>query len=288
MYNSKTLAANIRKTRLMRNYSQDYLAFKLGMSQNGYSKIELGYSALSVDNLMIIASALEVDIKQLLGEADITADVDKINHISICQNLLQVICRTTGMGFAAIARVTEDRWVACSVRDEIEFGLKPGGELPIVSTICNEIRQSHKAVVIDHVATDPVYSGHHTPLMYGFQSYISVPIFRQDDTFFGTLCAIDPKPAKLNNAETIGMFTLFAQLISFHLDAVERQTFRIEPTDDSRRAELEERLTALLGSRPAQPYTQSTGPGKLADVQMCGYTNMQMKIINKAPGKFHL
>jgi GAF domain-containing protein len=27
--------------------------------------------------------------------------------------------------------------------------------------------------------------------MYGFQSYISVPIYRSDGRFFGTLCAID-------------------------------------------------------------------------------------------------
>jgi len=25
--------------------------------------------------------------------------------------------------------VTEDRWVACAVRDQIAFGLEPGGEL---------------------------------------------------------------------------------------------------------------------------------------------------------------
>jgi hypothetical protein len=38
------------------------------------------------------------------------------------------------MGFAAVARVTEDRWVACSVLDEIDFGLKPGDELRVETT----------------------------------------------------------------------------------------------------------------------------------------------------------
>ena len=33
--------------------------------------------------------------------------------------------------------------------------------------------------------------------MYGFQSYISTPIFLKDGSFYGTLCAIDPRPAKL-------------------------------------------------------------------------------------------
>jgi PAS domain S-box-containing protein len=151
---------------------------------------------------------------------DIQADIDAVNNIAIVPKLLEVICRTTGMGFAAIARVTDDKWVACSVRDEIKFGLEPGGELSLETTICHEIRQSGKAVVIDHVAEDEHFARHHTPAMYGFQSYISMPIVRKDGTFFGTLCSIDPKPSILNKPEIIGMFMLFADLVSFHLQAV--------------------------------------------------------------------
>jgi GAF domain-containing protein len=98
------------------------------------------------------------------------------------------------MGFAAVARVTEDRWVACSVLDEIDFGLKAGGELRLETTICHEIRQTREAVVIDNFAEDHIYCKHATPAMYGFQSYISVPIVLANDSFFGTLCAIDPQP----------------------------------------------------------------------------------------------
>ncbi|WP_449451358.1 sensor histidine kinase [Spirosoma profusum] len=125
------------------------------------------------------------------------------------------------MGFAAVARVTEDRWIACSVRDDIQFGLTPGGELEIATTICNEIRDSHQAVIIDHVAEDEAFCNHHTPQMYGFQSYVSFPIVLKNGEFFGTLCAIDPNPAQLNNSKVTGMFSLFADLIAFHLQQFE-------------------------------------------------------------------
>jgi hypothetical protein len=46
----------------------------------------------------------------------------------------------------------------------------PGGELVVVTTICHEIRQSHQAVAIDHVAEDEFFCGHHTPAQYGFAS----------------------------------------------------------------------------------------------------------------------
>jgi signal transduction histidine kinase len=58
--------------------------------------------------------------------------------------------------------------------------------------------------------------------MYGFQSYISIPIILKNGMLFGTLCAIDPKPAKVNTPEAIGMFKLFAELIAFHLHAAEQ------------------------------------------------------------------
>lgn len=108
------------------------------------------------------------------------------------------VARITHTGFVAVACVTEDRWIACQVSDEIEFGLKPGDELEIEATICNEIRQCGEAVVIDHVDAHPEWQTHPVPAQYGFQSYASFPIFLNDGTFYGTLCAIDPSPRALS------------------------------------------------------------------------------------------
>ena len=80
---------------------------------------------------------------------DFGADLSAISRIAAVPRILEVICRTTGMGFAAVARVTESRWVCCAARDEIQFGLKPGDELKLETTICNEIRQDQEAVVIE-------------------------------------------------------------------------------------------------------------------------------------------
>ena len=175
-------------------------------------------------------------------------DLAAIAKIEAVNTILEVICRTTGMRFAAVARVTEDRWIACAVRDEIDFGLEPGGELEILTTICNEIRDSGKLVVIEHVAEDAEFCGHPTPKMYGFESYISMPIFRSDGGFFGTLCAIDPRPARLKTPETMGMFKLFADLIAFHLDAID--TLNAGETalrHERETAELREQFIAILG-----------------------------------------
>jgi hypothetical protein len=157
-----------------------------------------------------------------LENAPTTAAVQTVSKISAVPSILEVICKTTGMRFAAVARVTAGRWIACSVLDRIDFGLEPGGELQVETTICHETRQSRQPVVIEHVAQEPQWCTHATPAQYGFQSYISVPIVLADGSFFGTLCAIDPEPAQINNAETIGMFRLFAELIATQLDAAQK------------------------------------------------------------------
>lgn len=179
---------------------------------------------------------------------DIIADINLIQNIPAIPNILSVICRTTGMGFAAVARVTSEQWIACSIRDDINFGLQPGEELVLETTICNEIRQTTEPVIINNVSEDPGFCGHHTPKMYGFQSYISIPIYRKDGGFFGTLCAIDPKPASFDREHVLEMFNLYADLISFYLSAVQQvDSTQQELAEERKTAELRDQFIAILG-----------------------------------------
>jgi signal transduction histidine kinase len=175
-------------------------------------------------------------------------DVTAISRIDAVPSILAIACRTTGMRFAAVARVTETRWIACAVRDEIEFGLKAGGELDLETTICDEIRCSGNGVIIDHVAEDPHFHDHHTPRQYGFQSYISIPICHADGTFFGTLCALDPLPAKVSNPKTIATFESLAQLIGLQLDAQDKlRESEAALSEAESNAGLREQFIAILG-----------------------------------------
>lgn len=181
-------------------------------------------------------------------EPQFQSDIDAIARIPAVPLILDVVCAATGMGFAAVARVTEDRWIACSVRDTIAFGLVPGGELKVETTICSEIRGSRKPVAINCVAESTEFRDHPTPAMYGFQSYISTPIILPGGEFFGTLCAIDRKPAQLERPETVNMFKLFADLIAFHLDTHRRLASSEASLNTERHgSELREQFIAILG-----------------------------------------
>ena len=99
------------------------------------------------------------------------------------RSILTEVCALTDMGFAAVACVTEQRWIACQVEDKIEFGLKPGDELAIKQTICDEVRDCGKAIFIDDVTADPDWRMHAVPILYGFKSYASLPLILGDGSF---------------------------------------------------------------------------------------------------------
>lgn len=140
----------------------------------------------------------------LAAESAAHGDHDEIRQI------LRELCYITKMGFAAVARVTESRWIACEVADGIGFGMKPGGELVVQETICNEVRECGQVVIIDDVDADPQWCQHPVPKQYGFQSYVSIPIVLTDGSFYGTLCAIDPLPRALSAPATVAILEAFA------------------------------------------------------------------------------
>ncbi|HTD99333.1 MAG TPA: helix-turn-helix transcriptional regulator [Mucilaginibacter sp.] len=73
----KSVAANIRKIREHKNYTQEYLAAKLNISQNAYSKLELGYTKITLERLFHIAIILEVDPIDLIN-----IENSKLMHIA--------------------------------------------------------------------------------------------------------------------------------------------------------------------------------------------------------------
>lgn len=56
----------IKKIRELRNFTQDYMANRLEMTQAGYSKIERGQTDLSMSKLDEIAKVLEVPVEDII------------------------------------------------------------------------------------------------------------------------------------------------------------------------------------------------------------------------------
>ncbi len=211
-----------------------------------------GAAAMAIEKTQAIQTLTNVEKPSASDGAespeDFSKDIARVAGIAAIPTILDVVLRMTGMGFAAVARVTDDRWITCQSLDHVGFGLKPGDELPVESTLCDEIRGHRQPIVFDDAVEEPLYRDHHTPRIYGLRSYISVPIILANGQFFGTLCAIDPNPAKVNNPQVIGTFKLFAELIGHHLYTDERLKTTEELLErEKEMSELREQFIAVLG-----------------------------------------
>lgn len=63
----ETIADRLKKMRLEKNVSQDFLAKKLGFTQKAYSKIENNETKLNVEVLQRISEVLEVPIESFFN-----------------------------------------------------------------------------------------------------------------------------------------------------------------------------------------------------------------------------
>ncbi|CAN5363143.1 HAMP domain-containing sensor histidine kinase [soil metagenome] len=208
----------------------------------------------------------------------IARDVAAVGRISAVPALLAILCQHTGMGFAAVARVTDGTWTACAVQDNIGFGLLPGGQLDVRTTLCREAREALRPITIDHASADPVYRDHHTPRIYNIESYVSVPIVLAGDVYFGNLCAIDPRPVNVSQPQTVAMFTAYAALIARQLDTENRQEVtELELAGERAQAQLREQFIAVLGHDLRNPLAavgasadMMLRPGAVIDVAAVG------------------
>ncbi|WP_248918999.1 GAF domain-containing sensor histidine kinase [Pseudomonas entomophila] len=194
----------------------------------------------------------------------VNTDIAIIGRINAVPAILQVICETTGLRFAAVARVTENSWTACAVLDTLGFGLDVGGELDVTTTLCHEIRSTRQTIVIDKASEDEQYCRHHTPRHYRFESYISVPVLRTDGSFFGTICALDPNPTTLKGTAIQPMMESFARLLAIQIES-EENAQRTEQALQKERAmaEVREQFIAVLGHDLRNPLFAITAGAEL-------------------------
>jgi transcriptional regulator with XRE-family HTH domain len=65
-----TIGERVKKYRLTKNFSQQYVAQKIGITQKAYSKLENNEIKMGVDTLIRIAEALETPISNFFDESN--------------------------------------------------------------------------------------------------------------------------------------------------------------------------------------------------------------------------
>ncbi|MCZ2496088.1 sensor histidine kinase [Xylophilus sp. Kf1] len=188
--------------------------------------------------------------------AAVARSIEAIARIGSVPSILRLMCELTGMGFAAVARVTDGTWTACAVQDNIGFGVAVGGQLALDTTLCHEVRLGGKTIAFDKASDHAVYKDHHTPRIYGIESYVSIPIALKSGRYFGNLCAVDPRPARVSDPRVLLQMEMFADLIAAQLEHDDLFLASESALTDARAvSDLREHFIAVLGHDLRNPLS---------------------------------
>ncbi len=175
-------------------------------------------------------------------------EVEVAARVASLPAILDVACHSTGMGFAVLAHVTKDGWTACATRDHLAIGINAGDTLDVETTICHNVLRFGRPVIVNDAAVDVIYKNHPARIVFGFRSFISMPVILPNGAFFGTLSVLDPTPRELDSEESVKSFGLLAELVALNLDKqLQLATSQAALDEERRTAELRERFIAVLG-----------------------------------------
>ena len=194
------------------------------------------------------------------------SDVDVISRLASVPKMLRLICKNTGLGFAAVAKITDSDWIACAVQDNIALGVAPGFSLALESTLCYESAKTLEPVVVDQFSTDARYADNPIPNQYGIECYIAVPIVLSNGYHFGNLCGTDRKPVKVSDPSAIELFETFASFIALQLEQALAQSTTLGELDQERSTSaLREEFIAILGHDLRNPLSAISTSGQILE-----------------------
>jgi transcriptional regulator with XRE-family HTH domain len=106
--------SRIKNLRELRNYTQDYMADKLKISQNTYSRLEAGQVKLTIERVNEIAEILEVTFWELVNEQPVfniwNNEVGVGGHIGkFYQNPVEVYESTISLLKEEIVQLREEK-----------------------------------------------------------------------------------------------------------------------------------------------------------------------------------
>jgi len=118
---------------------------------------------------------------------------------------LDLACQLTGMRVALVGEITDAHWRAVQSVDRAGLGISNGMVLDINKTFCRDVKAQQCPVWFADAHAHPDFQHSPVPGLYGFRSYISVPITLADGSIFGTLCTLDPLPRPVDESHVAAL-----------------------------------------------------------------------------------
>lgn len=141
----------------------------------------------------------------------ITKDHGRISHKfnEAAHQAFELLSHSIGVRTFFVGKTTDVTFSVVKLFNKNGCIVEEGVSVPIEESYCNMIyRNGHEPVIIEDSSSHPIVSGLGITEAANIGSYLGVPIILEDNSMFGTLCAIDPSPYRFEVSDLELMQTL--------------------------------------------------------------------------------
>jgi diguanylate cyclase (GGDEF)-like protein/PAS domain S-box-containing protein len=133
--------------------------------------------------------------------------------------ILRLMQDVLDLSTALVTQSDQDTWRATYVAEDTArgFGIQPGAELPLADTFCGLITARDQPVIINNALADPELQDISAPIQLDVQTFIGVLLQLHDGTTYGTLCAFDREPGRVDDGD-IFILQVLARLVAHELE----------------------------------------------------------------------
>ena len=167
---------------------------------------------------------------------------------SAAEAVLQFLHERIGFQLWMVTRVEGNEWIVLHAEDH-GYDVSSGKVFCWLDSYCSRMIKGLGPRVAPKSNDVPAY--HTAPIgqQVSIAAYIGVPMYQEDGTLFGTLCAVDPEPQPEKIADELPLIELLASMLSsiLHADLKAQAEIRLAGMAD--REAITDSLTGLYNRR---------------------------------------
>lgn len=162
--------------------------------------------------------------------------------------ILEYLYNHLGFSLWMITRTEGDDWIVLQTNDH-GYGVQQGQVFKWSDSYCSQMVLGNTPSISPNSQEIPLYVNAGINQIVDIRAYIGKPLFNEDGSLFGTLCAIDPSPQPTIIENSADLLELFSQLLSQILQMELKLNENQRVSEKLKLESLTDHLTGLFNRR---------------------------------------
>lgn len=170
------------------------------------------------------------------------------NFQEVGQSVLKFLHARYGFDLWMITRVEDKDWIVLQSED-YAYDVKPGHVFCWEDSFCSHMVKGKAPRIAPRSEEIPLYANAPIAQQVPIKAYIGQPLYHEDGSIFGTICAVDPQPQPKSLLDEAPLIEQMAALLSYILQAEIRASAQLRQVERLQVEALTDHLTSLVNRR---------------------------------------